>query len=87
MLAHDLLRHGETCYEFGVPASLEYGRGDMDYPRCLEDIKVALDRLSDPQENRRVGENGRRRLNQLMWSDKNPDHVRTFREFMGRHFR
>jgi hypothetical protein len=87
MLAHDLLKHGETCYEFGVPASLEYGRGDMDYPRCLEDIKVALDRLSDPQENRRVGENGRRRLNQLMWSDRNPDNVRTFREFMGRHFR
>ena len=87
MLAYQLLEHEETCLEFGVPASLEYGRGDMEYGRCLSDIKDALARLSDPQENRRIGENGRKRLNQLMWSDKNPDHVRTFREFMGRHFK
>jgi len=87
MLAYQLLEHGETCYEFGVPASLEYGRGDMEYARCLSDIKDALERLSDPQENRRVGENGRKRLNQLMWSDKNPDHIQSFQTFMGRHFK
>jgi len=27
MLAYELLEHDKTCLEFGVPASLEYGRG------------------------------------------------------------
>lgn len=86
MLAYDLLQHGETCLEYGVPASRRYGRGDMNYPQCLEDIKVALERLRDPAENRRIGENGRRRLRELMWSASNPEHVASFRAFMARWF-
>lgn len=86
MLAYDLLRDGDTCLEYGVPASRRYGRGDMDYPKCLEDIKVALERLRDPAENKRIGENGRKRLRELMWSADNPEHVASFRAFMARHF-
>ncbi len=84
MLAYDLLEHGETCYEFGVPASQEYGRGDMDFPKCVEDIKYALAMLSHEDENRRVGEAGRKRLNQLMWNvERDGD---SFKKFMGRHY-
>lgn len=86
MLAYGLLEDGETCLEFGAPATLEYGRGDPDLPRCLKEIREALERLKDPRENRRVGENGRRRLNGLMWSEKKPEDVASFRTFMARHF-
>lgn len=84
MLAYRLLEHGETCYEFGVPASQEYGRGDMNFPKCVEDIKEALDKLRDPVENQRIGENGRKRLRELMWR---PDRDgESFKKFMERHF-
>ena len=68
MLAYDLLSGGDTCLEFGVPASLEYGRGDPDLEKCLRDIKEALVQLHSPKENQRIGENGRRRLKELMWT-------------------
>ena len=84
MLAYGLLEDGVTCYEFGVPATLEYGRGDPDLEKCFTDIGAALERLRDPEENRRVGEAGRKRLNDLMWqAEKNGD---SFRAFMARHF-
>lgn len=86
MLAKDLLVHGETCLEFGVPASLEYGRGDMDFGKCLTDIREALDRLKDPAENLRIGENGRKRLKELMWSAGRLEDVASFNGFMERHF-
>lgn len=84
MLAYDLLRHNETCLEFGVPATMEYGRGDPDLPKCLEDIQAALDQLKNPAENRRIGEAGRKRLNELMWRpDRDGD---SFKTFMQRNF-
>ncbi len=84
MLAYGLLEHGNTCLEFGVPASMEYGRGDMNFPQCVTDIREALAMLSNPFENRRIGENGRKRLNELMWKvERDGD---SFKKFMGRHF-
>lgn len=83
-LSYSLLQHGETCLEFGVPASMEYGRGDPMLDKCLEDIKAALERLKDQAENRRIGENGRRRLNELMWREGRDGD--SFRAFMRRHF-
>ena len=84
MLAYDLLEDGETCLEFGVPASEEYGRGPMEFEKCLSDIQTALVRLSSPEENRRIGENGRKRLNELMWrADRDGS---GFLEFMRRNF-
>lgn len=84
MIARDLLEHEKTCLEFGVPASLEYGRGDMNLPKCLADIKEALERLRNPSENHRIGEAGRERLHRLMWRE-NVD-GEGFRVFMQRHF-
>lgn len=86
MLAYDLLQHGQTCYEFGVPASYRYGRGDMAYEQCLADIREALERLADPAENRRIGEAGRERLNHLMWSAGRPSDLASWQAFMRRHF-
>lgn len=86
MLAYDLLEHNVTCLEFGVPASLEYGRGDVDLEKCYFDIERALQLLSDPVENRRIGEAGRKRLNDLMWNVNNQEHVDSFRAFCKRHF-
>lgn len=68
MLAYSLLEDEETCLEFGVHCSHEYGRGDTKQQQCLADIKVALDRLSDPAENYRIGQAGKKRLNELMWN-------------------
>lgn len=68
MLAYDLLEENNTCLEFGAPATLEYGRGDPDLPRCLSDIRGAITALKDPATNRRIGEAGRQRLNRLMWN-------------------
>lgn len=84
MLAYSLLEHGETCLEFGVPASRRYGRGDMNYPQCLTDIAAALERLRDPAENRRIGEAGRKRLRDLLWTPERDG--AGFRAFMARHF-
>lgn len=84
MLAYSLLVDGETCLEYGVPASRRYGRGDMDYPKCLADITEALERLREPTENRRIGENGRKRLNELMWTAERDGE--SFRAFMQRWF-
>lgn len=86
MLAYGLLEHGETCLEFGVPASQGYGRGPMEYPKCAQDIREALERLRDPDENKRIGEAGRKRLNALMWSAGDAEDVASFRKFMARHF-
>lgn len=84
MLAYGLLEDGVTCYEFGVPATLEYGRGDPDLEKCFTDIGAALEKLRDPAENRRVGEAGRKRLNDLMWSERRDGD--SFRAFLARHF-
>ncbi len=84
MLAKDLLKHEETCLEFGVPEQMSHGRGDMDYPRCISDIREGLERLRDPAENRRIGEAGRRRLNEIMWNEVRDGEG--FRVFIERHF-
>lgn len=84
MLAYDLLEHDSTCLEFGVPASLEYGRGEVKLSKCLEDIKVALTRLSEPEENYRIGQAGRKRLNDLMWTTERDG--KSFIAFMKRWF-
>lgn len=79
MLGYGLLEDEVTCYEFGVPASLEYGRGPTNEEKCLEDIRNALEKLSDSATNRRIGEAGRKRLNELMWcEDRDGDSFRAF---------
>lgn len=84
MLAYDLLEDGVTCLEFGVPASLEYGRGNVALSQCFEDITDALLRLGNPSENSRIGQAGKERLNRLMWNTERDGE--SFKEFMERWF-
>lgn len=64
---HDLFVDKETCLMFGVPCD-DTGRGDPKYDQCVEDIKNALAFLrAEPEEARRIGLNGRKRLLELMW--------------------
>ncbi len=83
-LDHPLLEHGETCFEFGIPATMDYGRGDMAFERCVADIRDAMERLSDPATNLRIGEAGRQKLNELLWTEARDGPG--FRSFMARHF-
>ncbi len=83
-LDHELLVDGETCLQFGIPATMDYGRGDMDFPKCVADIRAALERLANPAENRRIGEAGRKRLRELLWTPERDGPG--FAAFMGRHF-
>ncbi len=81
MLAYDLLEDGITCFEFGVPASHDYGRGDIEIDKCYDDIKKALVKLENPQINYEIGQTGKARLNHLMWnSEKDGEAFKAFME-------
>jgi hypothetical protein len=84
MLAYELLEDGVTCLEFGVPCSLEYGRGPIKSQQCLVEITEHLKTLEDPIENYRLGQAGRKRLNELMWNTGRDGD--SFIEFMRRWF-
>lgn len=80
----ELLVPGETCYVFDRPTH---------DPICPEEVAEvrkelgdALKALSSPQENRRVGENGREKLKSLMWSKGNPEDVASLASFLSRNF-
>lgn len=80
----DLLVDGETCLEFGVPASLDYGRGPVNDAQCLSDIETGLEMLKLPAMNRDIGESGRQRLLNLMWQTDRDGPV--FKAFCESHF-
>lgn len=80
----DLLVPGETCYAFDRPTH---------DPICPEEVAevraelgAALKALSSSQENRRVGENGRRRLKELVWSKDRPEDVESLKNFFAKNF-
>jgi len=80
----DLLIPGETCYVFDRPTH---------DPICAEELaeirvelRAALKALSSSQENRRVGENGRRKLRELMWSKDKAEDVESLKSFFARNF-
>jgi len=61
-------RSGISCYRFGVKPSLPFGRGDMDFPKCYEDIKLSLHLLSNfSDNNQRIGDCGRETILQSLW--------------------
>ncbi len=80
----DLLIPGETCYVFDRPTH------DPICPEEVAEIRAelgaALKALSSPQENRRIGENGRKKLAELAWSKDRPEDVASLREFFARNF-
>lgn len=78
----DLFIPGETCYVFD--RETHDALSSEDVKECTIDVVEALERLSDPKENQRIGTNGLFRLKELMWdADRDGD---SFKEFMERMF-
>ena len=63
----------------------------IDEETCLmwnseETMAACFRRLRDPQENRRIGENGRKRMYELQWSTLYIQEVERFKTFIERNF-
>lgn len=80
----ELLIPGETCYVFDRPTHDPICAEELAEIRA--DLGAALKALSSSQENRRVGENGRRQLKELMWSKDKPEDVESLRNFFACNF-
>lgn len=63
----DLLVPGETCFVFD--RETHDPLSDQDVIECTAEVKQHLDLLSNPEENRRIGQAGHERLKQLMWRE------------------
>lgn len=75
----ELFIDGETCLVFDRETHDSLSQEDV--RQCMIEINAALHRLNRPEENKRIGENGYRQLQKLMWTD-----VEGFSEFMRRYF-
>jgi hypothetical protein len=80
----DLLVPGETCLTFD--RETHDGLTDDDVAGCTAEVRDHLERLRDPVENARIGDAGRARLREVMWSADRAEDVESLRAFMGRHF-
>ena len=80
----DLLIPGETCLVFD--RETHDGLTPADVADCTREVAEHLERLRDPAENRRIGEAGRKRLAEVMWSESKPADVDSLRAFMERHY-
>lgn len=80
----DLLIPGKTCYVFDRPTH------DPISPEEVQEVRRELDEilktLAIPHMNQQIGEAGKRRLKELMWSKDNPDDVASFRDFLTRNY-
>lgn len=83
MRGWDLFEPGVTCLAFGPPGD-ETGRGDMEFDRCVQEIRTYIDMLKDPEVNRRIGLAGRARLLEVMWDARHDGEE--FRQHMERQF-
>ncbi len=80
----DLLVPGETCLTFD--RETHDSMTDAEVLTCLREIEGHFKKLADPVENRRIGYNGRRKLEELTWSRDRPADVSSFGEFLSRSF-
>lgn len=80
----DLLIPEETCLVFD--RETHDGLTEQDVKDCTAEVAGHLDRLRDPAENRRIGEAGRQRLQQIMWNPSRESDVASLKEFLRRHF-
>ncbi len=78
----DLFIPNETCYVFD--RETHDGLSEEDIYSCGLEIRNALNALRDPDENKRIGENGYNKLKELMW-DKDKD-SQSLNDFMVRMF-
>lgn len=81
----ELLIPGKTCLTFD--RETHEGLTPEDVAHCTKEVGGHLKTLSDPAINRRIGEAGRQRLKEVMWSYTNKRDVESLREFLGKHFR
>jgi hypothetical protein len=58
------------------------GLSPRDVEECTAEVKSHLDRLKDQGENRRIGNAGRERLSDIMWSERRD--TGSLRDFMRR---
>lgn len=77
----ELFIPGETCLVFDQPTHA--GLTEEDAAECEREIADALQRLSDPITNKKIGMAGRDRLLDLMWNETD---IPSLAEFMQRTF-
>jgi hypothetical protein len=80
----DLLVPGETCLVFD--RETHAGLTDEDVVNCVAEVKGHVEALQDVAFNRKIGDAGRERLRQVMWSEKKAEDVGSLRRFMVKHF-
>lgn len=78
----ELFIPGVTCFVFDRETHAGLSADDVKF--CTDEISAALDVLSNPSENLRIGNAGRARLAEIMWRE-NRDGA-SFVKFMERHF-
>ena len=64
----DLLQPDVTCLVFDRETHDELTGTEV--VECRDEVAKHLEALRDPDENKRIGENGRLRLQQIMWNEK-----------------
>lgn len=77
-----LLIPGETCLVFD--RETHDSLSEQDVAECTMEVQGHLERLADRDENQRIGEAGRKRLQEVMWDEKRDGGG--FRKWMKRMF-
>lgn len=80
----DLLIPNRTCLTFDLETHAHMDDAAADV--CALEIEEHLERLSDHTENRRIGNAGRERLEEVMWSAKRDTDVSSLLDFFQRNF-
>jgi hypothetical protein len=80
----ELLIPGKTCLVFD--RETHEGLTVEDVVECTREVGEHLQRLADPTENRRIGEAGRQRLKEVMWSADREGDLTSLRTFLQRQF-
>lgn len=80
----ELLIPNETCLVFD--RETHDGLTPADVESCTAEVKQHLDRLTNPDENKRIGMAGHRRLRDIMWSEHKQQDVESLRDFFTHNF-
>lgn len=80
----DLLIPGVTCLTFD--RETHDGLTPEDVRNCVAEVRHHLDYLYAPETNRKIGEAGRNRLREIMWSETRESDVESLKKFMATHF-
>lgn len=76
----DLLIPNETCLVFD--RETHDGLSDTDVVECVNEVRENLKRLSNLEENKRIGMAGYERLKKVMWNPQDKADVHTLQNFM-----